>query len=413
MKIIIHKGTNEIGGTCIQLSTSTTSILLDIGLPLSDESKYIDYSKLKPDAILISHPHQDHYGLINCIEPAIPVYIGKVGKEFINATSMFLGKELYVNNFRFIKNDESFSIGDINITPYLVDHSAVDAYSFLIQSDNINIFYSGDFRAHGRKSVLYKRIIKNPPENIDVLFLEGTMINRNNNEFPDENAVENVIYETIKLQKNISFIISSSQNIDRIVSAYRACLKAGKTLIIDLYTAWILEQLKIVSQNVPKMEWNNIKIYADYKHDLVLKDNASLTGDFRKRAYNYRIRKEEIEKEPSEYLYLTKMSKFKLIDLFRSEENLVNIIYSQWLGYLNKSNQNYYGSEQISSFKTDNGVNFIYAHTSGHATVEDLKTFAESINPKKIIPIHTEYKNDYTTLFNNVYILNDNDILNL
>ena len=119
----------------------------------------------------------------------------------------------------------------------LVDHSAVDAYAFLIEAEGKRIFYSGDFRAHGRKSILFEKLIDNPPKNIDVLFMEGTMIKRSNDQFPDETSVENKIYEVIKGQDNISFIISSSQNIDRIVSAYRACLRTRKTLVIDLYTA--------------------------------------------------------------------------------------------------------------------------------------------------------------------------------
>jgi len=239
------------------------------------------------------------------------------------------------------------------------------------------------------------------------------MIHRSNSEFPYEQTVENKITEIIKSQKNITFIISSSQNIDRIVSAYRSCLKTGKIFIIDLYTAWILEQLKLISNNVPNMEWDNIRIYADYNHDQVLKNNAFLTGNFRKRAYDHRIKKEEISENPSNYLYLTKMSKFKLIDQYKSDDNPVNVIYSQWFGYLKQRNQDHFGSEQIASYQNDKAVNFIYAHTSGHATVDDLKKFAEAINPKRLVPIHTELKSDYNVLFKNVLILDDNEEINL
>lgn len=414
MEILIHRGTNEIGGTCIQLSTQNTSILLDVGLPLNNQSKTIDFSKIRKDAILISHPHQDHYGHIKTIDSFTPVYIGEVGKKLIEATLMFLGKELPVNNFKFIMKDESFCIGDFKITPYLVDHSAVDAFAFLIQVGNLRLFYSGDFRAHGRKSILFNRIIENPPSDIDVLFLEGTMMNRTNGDFPDEQSVENKITEIIMNQKNISFIISSSQNIDRLVSAYRACLKTGKIFIIDLYTAWVLEQLKIISKNVPSLGWDKIRVYADFKHDQVLKKNKFVAGNFREYAYQYRIKKEEIHEDPSKYLYLSKMSKFKLIDLFKvSDESHVNIIYSQWLGYLNGTNNECYGAEQMNSYKNDAKINFHYTHTSGHATIDDLKTFADALNPKKIIPIHTEYKESYIEYVNNVCILDDGEVLKI
>ena len=61
--------------------------------------------------------------------------------------------------------------------------------------------------------------MKHPIPNIDLMFLEGTMMHRSNDQFPDEDAVERKIVDVIRTQKNISFIISSSQNIDRIVSA--------------------------------------------------------------------------------------------------------------------------------------------------------------------------------------------------
>src|SRR5208282_734968 len=221
MRIIIHRGSREIGGTCIQVSTAKTTILLDLGLPLSPKSRNLDVTALRPDAVLISHSHQDHYGLINNLYSEVPVYIGELGNCLINATNIMLGRALHTNNFRYFKSWEPFFIGDFTVTPFLVDHSAVDAYSFLIEAEGKKIFYSGDLRAHGRKHKLFDHMVTFPPENIDLLFMEGTMIRRSNDEFPTEAAVEKKIFEIILKQKNISFIISSSQNIDRIVSAFR------------------------------------------------------------------------------------------------------------------------------------------------------------------------------------------------
>ena len=78
MRILIHRGSSEIGGTCIRLSTEQSSILLDLGLPLSKNSKEIDVAALEPDAVLVSHPHQDHFGLIEALKPDVPVYMGEL-----------------------------------------------------------------------------------------------------------------------------------------------------------------------------------------------------------------------------------------------------------------------------------------------------------------------------------------------
>ena len=94
MEITIHRGSNEIGGTCIQLSTSNTTLLLDAGLPLSESSVPLDLSSVNPDAVLIIHPHQDHYGLIDEMDPAIPIYLSEVAKNLIEAPRLFIGHDM-------------------------------------------------------------------------------------------------------------------------------------------------------------------------------------------------------------------------------------------------------------------------------------------------------------------------------
>ena len=407
MKITIHRGANEIGGTCIELKSHQTSIFIDMGEPLSKESRAIDFSKIKrPDAVIVSHPHQDHFGLIETMEPDVPIYIGEVGKCLIDSTRCFIGKPLHANCFHHFKRNEPIIIGDFKITPYLVDHSAVDAYAFLIEAEGKRLFYSGDFRAHGRKSVLFDNIISNPPENIDLLFMEGTMMQRSNDDFPTEADVEQKIFETIKEQENITFLIASSQNIDRIVSAFRACKKASKTLVIDIYTAWVLEQLKLVSNSVPAMDWDGVRVYASFSHNMKLSQNPEFFGDFQRRVYNYRIRKEELQASPSDYLFFSKMSHFKIIDLYK-QDNPVNVIYSQWLGYLSAPDAGCYGAVQMADYQNDPKVNFVYAHTSGHATVKDLQIFAEALKPKMLVPVHTEHGADFGKLFDKVTEIED------
>ncbi|MFZ4857578.1 MAG: MBL fold metallo-hydrolase [Desulfuromonadaceae bacterium] len=404
MKMKIHRGTNEIGGTCIQLSTKKTTILLDLGLSLKKNSIPLEFDTSQLDAVLISHPHQDHYGLIYTLSPNTPVYIGELGRRLIDAPRLLLGVPPFDNNFRHFSNRQPFQVGDITITALLVDHSAVDAYAFLIEAEGKRVFYSGDFRAQGRKSILFERMIANPPKDIDVLFMEGTMMERKNDKFPSEVSVEQMIYEVISGQECISFLIASSQNIDRIVSACRACIRASKTLVIDIYTAWILEQLKLISKNVPAMEWSQIRVYATYCHDKRLKAHPEYFGDFRKRVYQYRVLSDEIRANPAQYLFYGKTSYFKTINTFKRAGS-VNLIYSQWLGYLNDQDQ--YGASQIGAYRNDPEVKFVHAHTSGHATVRDLQTFAAALKPKMLVPIHTEAAESCFTQFANVSCLED------
>jgi ribonuclease J len=294
------------------------------------------------------------------------------------------------------------------MTPYLVDHSATDAYAFLIEAEGKRLFYSGDLRSHGRKGKLFDNLVKHPIREIDVLFLEGTMLHRSNDLFPNEKSVEDKIFETIHHQRNISFLLSSSQNIDRIVSAHRACERAGKLLVIDIYTAWVLEQLRQITQNTPAMDWPEIRVFAKHSQDERLKANPEYFGDFRKRFYRHRVKREELHATPESFLYFGKMSSFRMIEEFKNAAP-VNVIYSQWLGYLDGNYPGYFGSDKISAYRGDQAINFVYAHTSGHAPVKDLQKLAVALNPKMLIPVHTEHGEEFSQIFANVVTLSDGE----
>ena len=116
MKLTIHRGSKEIGGTCIELQAATSRFFIDFGLPLVDDNKdRFDFKKVNSqtkedliqqgvlpqikglyknespliDAILLSHPHQDHYGLLSFVNPQIPVYMSQGCKELIGVSYYF------------------------------------------------------------------------------------------------------------------------------------------------------------------------------------------------------------------------------------------------------------------------------------------------------------------------------------
>lgn len=394
MKVKIYRGTKEIGGTCIEVQANNGKIIwIDLGLPLDSTNSDINYCKEKVDAILISHPHQDHYGLINKVDSTTPVYIGQIGLDFINAVPKFVNQvERHENNFKSLEAWKTIIIlNTFKITPYLTDHSTPECFSFLIEVDGKRIFYSGDFRATGRKRNLFDSLIKQPPKNIDILFMEGTMINRSNYKYNDENSIEEEIVNTLNNQTNTSFLISSAQNIDRLISCYRACKKTGKYLVIDAYTAWLLEQLKKVSNSIPTVARSEIKIYCSQKQLEVL--NNTQDKDFLTCIQESFLGQELFDK-PENYLYFTRCPNSNLIDRLKPKGQ-INIMYSQWKGYLEKEHEQWftpYINKLIKdSSKPDSKINLDFVHTSGHAKIEDLIIYAKAMKAKKLIPIHTAF----------------------
>lgn len=432
MKLIIHRGTNEIGGTCIEIQSGTSRILLDFGMPLVNKSgssfDFTQYKKNsvselikqgilpnvkgayseKPEinAIIISHSHADHYGLMNYLNKDIPVWLGKATHAVLEINNIFLRQNNKIENPNYFENEESFTVGKFKITPYLNDHSAFDSYSFLIETENKRIFYSGDFRSHGRKINIYKHFLNNVPQNIDCLIIEGTTIGRKQEYFKTEDDIKNELEVLFKKSTSINYIFTSSQNIDRLISIYKACLSSYKTLVIDVYTANILEILSHFAK-LPSILKGYSKLKVLYTHRLT---TSLFKRGFDEMANKFafkKISKKEISGNPSDYVLLVRPSMQNDLEKIKVENG--NFIYSMWKGY----------KEQVSIknfIEWLKNKDFImqYIHTSGHADIATLKEFTDTINPKMIIPIHTFNKHDYRKIFSQKVIeLNDNELFEI
>ena len=396
MKAKIYRGAKEIGGTCIELTAANGKILwIDLGAPLDKSNPNVEYAKNIVDALLISHPHQDHFGLMEEVGTEVPIYIGQLSLDLINATKLFRNIEPLKGDYRIIKAWKSFTIADtFKVTPFLTDHSTPEAFAFLIEADGKRVFYSGDFRATGRKSKVYKNLIEKPPPNIDLLFMEGTMMERKNHLYLTEESVEEAMISIIKAQKNLSFVISSAQNIDRFVSVFRACRRTNKYVVIDVYTAWVLDKVRKQSESIPAIEWKEVRVY-DHPGQLgKIKDSAY--DEFRKRIEKNIVGK-SVFYNPGDYVYFVRCPNEKLVNTLRSK-GTINIIYSQWEGYLLEEYKTYC-TDNLNALKKSDDISFRTIHTSGHASVSDLIRFAKAIISKKIVPIHTGFPETFKREF--------------
>ena len=128
------------------------------------------------------------------------VWIGKAANDIITAASAYVPGGHAFASPRFIADRTPVEIGPFRITPYLVDHSAFDAYALLVEADGKRVFYSGDFRAHGRKKALFEAMVNRPPGNLDILLMEGTTIGRagTSEGFATETDLEREFVQTFK-----------------------------------------------------------------------------------------------------------------------------------------------------------------------------------------------------------------------
>jgi len=296
-------------------------------------------------------------------------------------------------------------IGDLLDWNCLVDHSGFDALAFLIEADGKRIFYTGDFRGHGRKSKLFKRLIENPPK-VDTLLMEGTLIGeRASEQTISEEELEEKFLNEMADKSGIVLVTTSSQNIDRLVTIFRAAKRSGRMFIIDFYTAEILEILKKYA-NLPNAEWRRIRVcfpgpLAKRFEQLGLQEIIS-----RHRANG--IRWERINDIRERMVMVIRPGFLPQLKRFINLEGAV-WIYSMWRGYLNRSKP----LKNMKNYLEDNGVKFCFMHTSGHAAISDLKRLVEAMRPEFVIPIHSFYPQNYERYFDNVKKLDDGEEFSL
>jgi len=403
MTLTIHRGTNEIGGSCIEIATESSRVLIDIGLPLDFDKKteeqkqqikeQVRYWCKGVDAIFISHYHQDHHGLLSEVSPTMPVYVTAGTEAMFRINEVFLPRKTKIENLQIIKPQLPIIIGDIKLTAFTVDHSAYDACAFLIEADNKRILYTGDIRLHGRKGILYKSL----PREVDYLILEGTNIERNRKS-KTETEIEQDFIELFKKDNDkLNFVWCSGQHIDRLTNIFKAAGKTGRKMVVDVYVAASLYEIHKINNSIPSSLTHGIKVW--YTQHIKYKEgqhNYSLEFQYQ------RIRPNVIRENPGKFVVIMRPS--MLVKLRRDlQVPKANVITSMWKEYEKESTAFFYWVDS-------HGYDRNYVHTSGHADMESLKIIADFINPKEIIPIHTQKKESFNTIFQQrIRVLEDNE----
>ncbi len=399
----IRRGSHEIGGSCIELACDGERVLLDLGKPLDAEDADPRLLPAVPGleqgtdpqlrAIIVSHGHIDHWGLVPLAHTSIPLAMGAATRRILHAAAPFVPNPFAPNDTIDLVDGKQFAIGPFAITPYLVDHSAFDAYALLVEADGRRLFYSGDIRAHGRKGTLFERLLRDPPKGVDAMLLEGSSLGRldESADFPTESEIEDVLVERLGTAGFVA-IMASAQNIDRVVSIYRACKRTSRMLLLDLYAMEILRATG--NPNLPAPGWPNLAVYVpEYQRRQIAKSQRFDLLEPYKAARVYR---EHIAEIGSRAVMLFRPSMMRDVDAVDLWTN-ARAIWSQWAGYLKLET-----GAKLKADLSSRNVELENIHTSGHASIKDLKRLAAALAPKALVPIHTFEGDKFSDLFANV-----------
>ena len=415
MTLTIHRGTHEIGGSCVEICSDKAKILIDLGMPLDyDKRSREEQTEIRhnaeewckgADAIFLSHAHADHYGFLDLLPKDTPIYATEESFAML-ALDGILGDDPTKHLEKHtLKSGQSCEVADIKVTAYIVDHSAYGACAYLIECDGKRILYSGDIRLHGVKGVLYMNL----PKDVDYLLLEGTNILRAKSN-PTERDIENQFVEAFNDAPDALHLVwCSAKNIDRICALFRACIRCGKTLAFDPYTANVLAAVAQLNPHIPTVTTaKQMRVYFPYYLTKRLLERNPESYIYSLEPRKNKVSYNDFMTKPKRYVMLVRPTTLSYLEKLSIRH--IRLIKSIWGGYWNEPN-----TERFRHWVEEHCAAVKDIHSSGHADTQSLQRIVEFVRPKTIVPIHTDAPKRFCDIFvnNNVKCLDNNEVLYL
>jgi ribonuclease J len=214
-----------------------------------------------------------------------------------------------------------------------------------------------------------------------------------------EQEIEKDLIQTFKATSGIVLAMYSAQNIDRLVTMFRACLQSGRHLVLDLYAASIAAATG--NPNIPKAGFEKLLVYVPVRQRIQVK--ASREFDRVSDIKAVRIFPEELAARAHELVLSFRTSMMSEIERARCL-NGACAVWSMWPGYLEQP-----GQAPMLSFFERHGIPLVLHHASGHAYLPDLQRLSTAIAPKRLVPIHTFAPDRFSEFFENVEVHRDGE----
>lgn len=401
MVVRIHRGTHRIGGCITEIATDRARIIIDMGEELlcGDEPRGpllldgVTTGKPRCDGVFLTHYHGDHAGMYESVLPEVPVYMGVTSRQIYACVQRTIYQKAGKGNPERVENFLPFTAGkairlhDITVTPYCVDHSAFDAYMFLIEAEGKRVLHTGDFRMHGAKGRKMPAVYEKYARDIDLLITEGTMLSRPNEKTFTEHDLGRRARRILHDTKHV-FVLCSATNIDTIAQFYHAALAERRAFVIceDDFQGEILRIVTACAHSEFYKFDGKIYVYG-----------VNLRAMMRDRGFCFLGRANAVTQ--------------RAIKAFPAG----TLVYSMWRGYLDKSHAAYdaYKGKFVEDAAAG-GCKIEYLHTSGHACIEDIKRVCALTQAKIVVPVHCEQPEAFSQLGLNadVRVLQDGEEIN-
>ncbi len=383
--------------------------------------------------LFISHAHLDHWGYLPLIHREIPVHLGRAGRTILEAYRSMGSRDLAaLGELRM----GTFSTGDVlevdglTLVPVHVDHSVPGAYGFLVDCCSKRVAYTGDLRMHGpRRDMTEDFIDILAEEGVDLLLMEATKVAPEND--PESSLVkvlENRIWYRWRREppKRVNFEVStedevgermrgvlegseglilvevSPTDVDRVRTVCEVARALGRKLVMDERVGFMADALSDVGiSDLPRpgdyLLWRRrrrgkdgteVKLGSREPRGLLdfigrVEDRGGpdsvLWGDSRRRI---------LEDGGSHFVITSNATRF-LYEIPMGMKPTMEFVMSRSEPF---SEETALSLDRLMNWLLIYGIHRYYRiHVSGHISPDQISDVLERVNPKRVVPIHTEH----------------------
>lgn len=426
VRLTFHGGVGEIGGNKVLLEDGDARLWLDMGQSFGfGEDFFVDpylnprgrfglrdylaldlmpripglYSEkeLAPtdlawesprfSGIAISHIHFDHINQLRFVDPEVPVFLGE-GTRIMLDSWMTSSKamDLGPHAWKSFRTGRSVAVDGLEIEPIHVDHSAPAAYGFLIHTQEGVIAYTGDLRRHGPHAEFTDDFETAAKKARPIaLITEGTRVApaETRQQFSEREVRERAPDAIRAAKDRLALVTFYPRDVDRIKTFHAVARETGRQFVLSAKTAHLLIAMKKDTRiQVPDVAKDpNILVYF---RKMAKED--SWEKDLRRQVAAKAVDSAYVNQNPSDLLLQLDFYQLtELIDLKPPPGSV--FIHSKSEPFDEEDLEGQVRDNWLKRFQ----LRHVQLHASGHCSMSEMRDFVRTVNPKAVIPVHTEH----------------------
>lgn len=425
-RITFFGGIGEIGGNKFLLQDRGGRVFLDFGKNFGREKQYFDEPWISPrkedhllalgilpnlpgmykkdakdprnlDAVLLTHPHTDHYDAIRWLRDDIPSYATAqtnaviLARDYSGRTGP--SKEYYIANWTKDEGQVAYrtletlepakpkEVAGMSATAFNVDHSVLGSVGYVVETEAGNVAYTGDFRLHGARATQSREFLEKARARDPVaLLIEGTHVE--DSKIESEEEVRQKLTAVVGQTKGLVLTGFAPADVDRMNTFHQVAKATDRILILTARQAFLIDQL------AAKGLFDGFDLKS--KSVRIFRKEKKTTGEFERHleeTYGDRvIDAADVKELQPQAILVAALADMLALPAIDPMPGSIYILSSS--EPFNEEME--ISMEKLRGWLTKYGLPLFQIHASGHATAHDLRAAVETIRPKKVFLVHTE-----------------------